>query len=58
MTNILLTKVVKNNDMYVVWKTTTLTKENNEIHKARCKNHEKEVVSQKGYCKRQENVSS
>ena len=43
MTNELLTKVVKKNKLYVVWKTTPLTNENYEIYKARFKDHDKEV---------------
>ena len=43
MTNELLTKVVKKNKLYVVWKTTPLTNENYEIYKARFKDHDKEI---------------
>ena len=43
MTNELITKVVKKNKLYIVWKTTPLTNENYEIYKARFKDHDKEV---------------
>ena len=43
MTNELLTKVVKKNKLYVIWKTTPLTNENYEIYKARFKDHDKAV---------------
>ena len=39
--NELLTKVVKNNELYVIWKTTLLTGENFELHKAKFKDHDK-----------------
>ena len=42
MTNELLTKVVKNNELYVIWKTTLLTGENFELHESKFKDHDKE----------------
>ena len=44
MTNDLLTKVVKKNELYVKWKKTPLTSANYELNKKSFKDHEKEVV--------------
>ena len=44
MTNELLTKVVKKNELYVEWKTTEINDRNYEMIKLRFKNHEKEVL--------------
>ena len=44
MTNELLTKVVKKNELYVEWKTTAVNDRNHEMIKLRFKNHEKEVL--------------
>ena len=44
MTNDLLTKVVKKNELYVKWKKTPLTSANYELNKKNFKDHEKEVV--------------
>ena len=42
MTNELLTKVLKKNELYVEWKTTEINDRNYEMIKLRFKNHEKE----------------
>ena len=44
MTNELLTKVVKKNQLYVEWKTTEINDRNYEMIKLRFKNQEKEVL--------------
>ena len=44
MTNELLTKVVRKNELYVEWKTTEVNDINYEMIKLRFKNHEKEVL--------------
>ena len=44
MTNELLTKVVRKNELYVEWKTTEVNDINYEMIKLRLKNHEKEVL--------------
>ena len=44
MTNELLTKVVKKNELYVEWKTTEINDRNYEMIKLRFKNHEKDVL--------------
>ena len=44
MTNELLTKVVKKNELYVEWKTTEINDRNYEMIKLRFKNQEKEVL--------------
>ena len=44
MTNELLTKVVRKNELYVEWKTTEVNDRNYEMIKLRLKNHEKEVL--------------
>ena len=44
MTNELLTKVVRKNELYVEWKTTDVNDRNYEMIKLRFKTHEKEVL--------------
>ena len=44
MTNDILTKVVKKNELYVKWKKTPLTSASYELNKKSFKDHEKEVV--------------
>ena len=44
MTNELLTKVLRKNELYVEWKTTEVNDRNYEMIKLRFKNHEKDVL--------------